>query len=151
PATFGPLTVTAGVFVEQVASRATKLLDTSRFPPGTAVLLLNTRSRPTWLSLTLIDEGPKTPDSAWLPVTTRSRPTVSACCPFETQLPPIPIPRLTDLFVTLRSRATVRLQRPSNTKGKSGEPSITRSCPTLTGPPGVSGALCPVCTDCGFE
>ena len=143
--------MTAGLFAAQVASRPTTFLETSRPPPGTAVLLLNTRSRPTWLSATRIDDGPKKPDTAWLPVTTRSRPIVSGCWPLARQLLPSPIPRLTVLSVIRRSRPTVRLQKPSNTNGKPGDPSITTSWPTLTGPPGVFGELCPVCTVCGFE
>ena len=58
---FGPMTVTAGSFAAQAASRTTTFLDTSSCPPGTAELLSNTTSRPTWLPTTLIDAGPKTP------------------------------------------------------------------------------------------
>ena len=54
PALFGPLTVTGGLFPSQVAIATD---DVPRHPrgyqPGTAVLLLNTRSRPTWLSPTI--------------------------------------------------------------------------------------------------
>ena len=54
------------------------------------MLLLNTRSRPTWLAPTLIDDGPKTPDAAWFPVTTRSRPIVSGGRPLPAHLPAEP-------------------------------------------------------------
>ena len=61
------------------------------------------------------------------------------------------IPRLTVLSVIRRSRPTFRSQMPSNTNGKPGDPSIMKSWPTFTGPPGVFGELCPVCTVCGFD
>ena len=83
---FGLETETAGVFAAQVASWPTTLPDTPSAPPGTAVLLLNTRSWPTWLSPTKSADGPKNPSRAWLPVTIRSRPTVFAGSPFPAQM-----------------------------------------------------------------
>src|SRR4029077_20171257 len=103
PALFGPLTVTAGLFPAQVASRPTTFRDTSRGTPDTAVLLLNTRSRPTWLSPTMSADGPKNPTSAVLPVMTMSRPTVFACRASRAQMLPMPNPSVTERFVMLKS------------------------------------------------
>ena len=133
PALFGPLTVTGGLFPSQVASRPTTFRDTSRLPPGTAVLLLNTRSRPTWLSPTMSADGPNTPASAVLPVMIMSRPTVFAGWPFRAQMLPIPNPSVTERFVMLKSCTASTSQMPSKTNGRSGEPWIAKSWPTFSG------------------
>src|SRR5205823_5147006 len=112
------------------------LSETSRYPPGTAVLPLKIRSCPTLLLPTSSDDGPKNPERAELPVTTRSWPTVTGGSPLPAQASSSPIenPNVTDLPVIRKSRPTVTSQMPSKTNGNPGEPLIKTSRPTFTGP-----------------